>query len=156
MFDDLLWDVMQTCLRHDLTTSARQLVGWMQRDFPKYESIRYRTLRRDVAAVMHWAASRVYRLRLFYDDVMAGSDPAATATVVDPKTGRKVKVIDEATVDKAVTAAQARPSKLNQDQFKKTLRRLCELLAQNPNVWPNTVARIVGPKKQCWPNLLSL
>jgi len=148
--DDLLWDVMQTCLRHDLTTSARQLAGWMQRDFPKYEPIPDRTLRRDVAAVMHWAASRLYRLRLFHDDVMSGFDPAATATVVDPRTGRKVKVIglfDKPTFDEAVKTAHDRPLKLNQEQFKKTLQRLCELLAQKPDGWPNTAARIVGPKK---------
>jgi hypothetical protein len=134
VFDDLLWDVMQTCLRHDLTTSVRQLVGWMQRDFPKYELVPYRTLRRDITAVMHWAASKLYRLRLLKDDVMLGFNEA---------TG----LFDEATVDKAFAAAQARPTKLNQDQFKKTLRRLCELLIQSPDGWPNTVARIVGPKK---------
>jgi hypothetical protein len=133
-FDDLLWDVMQTCLRHDLTTSVRQLVEWMQRDFPKYEPIPYRTLRRDVTEAMHWAASRLYRLRLLKDDVMLGFNEAPG-------------LFDEATVDKAFAAAQARPTKLNQDQFKKTLRRLCELLAQNR--WPDTIAqiRIVGPKK---------
>jgi hypothetical protein len=149
VFDDLLWDVMQTCLRHDLTTSVRKLVEWMQRDFPKYEPIPYRTLRRDVTDVMHWAA-HLYRLRLVKDDVMRGFDET---------TG----LFDEATFENAVRraggtferdAAPARPPKLNQDQFKKTLQRLCELVIQNH--WPDTVAqiRIVGPKNNCWPKLL--
>ena len=122
-FDDLLWDVMQTCLRHDRTTSVRQLVVWMQRDFPEYELIPYRTLRRVIAARMHWAASKLHRLKLFHDDLKRGVP-----------------------FDEAVTAAQKRPLKLNRDQFTSTRQRLCELLAQNPDVWPNAVARIVGPK----------
>jgi len=128
LFDDLLWDVMQTCLRHDLTMSVRQLVVWMQRDFPEYGLVPYRTLRHDIADRMHWAASRLYRLKLFNDDLKRGVP-----------------------FDEAVKAAQDRPLKLNQDQFKKTLQRLCELLAKNPDAWPNTVARIVGPKNNCWP-----
>jgi hypothetical protein len=147
-WDDLLWDVMQTCVRHDLTTSVRQLVGWMQRDFPEYQLASYRTLRRDVTEAMHWAASRLHRLKLLRDDVMRGFDPAAT--FVDPKTGKVAGtgLFDEATFDKAVAAAQdkSKSLKLNQDQFKKTLQRLCELLVQGR--WPNTIAqiRIVGPK----------
>jgi hypothetical protein len=141
-FDDLLWDVMQTCLRHDLTTSTRSLAAWMRLDFPKYQLVPDRTLRRDIAAVMNWAASRPYRLPLFVNDVKSGFDEA---------TG----FFNEAIFDKAVAAAWARkPPKLNRDQFKKTLKRLCELVIQNR--WPDTVAqiRIVGPKNNCWPKLL--
>jgi hypothetical protein len=134
-FDDLLWDVMQTCLRHDLTASARELVWWMQRDFPdQYGSIPFRTVRRDVTKAMHWAASRLYRLPLFKNEAMLGFNEA-------------IGFFDEATIDKAVATAQARPTKLNEDQLKKTLWRICELLRQNPDGWPNSVARIVGPKK---------
>jgi len=120
-FDDLLWDVMQTCLRHHLTTSVRELVGWMQLDFPEYGLIPDRTLRRDVAAAIRFAA-KLHHLKLLRDDLKRGVP------------------FDEA-------AAWDRPFKLNQHQFKNALQSLCEVLAQNSAAWPNAVAlRIVGPK----------
>ena len=107
---------------------------------PKYQNRPYETVRNDVTFAMHWAASRLCRLKLFKDDVMRGFDPAATATVVDPETGRKVTMtglFDKATFDEAVKAAEDRPLKLNQKQFKKALEvlreRVRELLTQNGN-----------------------
>jgi hypothetical protein len=128
--DDLLVDIARTKQK---IKSVRELVTVLKWQ-PKYQKYPDETLRNHVTEVMHWAASRLYRLKLLRDDAMLGFDPAAT--FINPKTGKVAGsgLFDEAVVDKALAAAQARPLKLNQDQFKKTLQvlreRVRELLTQ--------------------------
>jgi hypothetical protein len=124
--DDLLLDIARTKQK---IKSVRELVTVLRWQ-PKYHQYPYETLRNDVTEAMHWAASRLYRLKLLRDDVMLGFDPAAT--FVNPKTGKVAGtgLFDEAIVNRAIAAAQARPLKLNQDQFKKTLKVLRECVRE--------------------------
>jgi hypothetical protein len=116
--DALLVDIAATT---GPITSVRGLTAVLLKK-PEYKHWDGSTLRRDVTIVMHWAASRLYRLPLLKNEGMLGFNEA---------TG----LFDEATLDKAFAAAQARPTKLNQDQFLKTL----QIVREN-------VRRIVGPK----------
>jgi hypothetical protein len=105
--DDLLVDIART---RQKIKSVRELVTVLKWQ-PKYENIPDETLRTHVTEVMHWAASRLHRLKLFSDDLKHGVP-----------------------FDEAVAAAQARPLKLDRDQFLKTLQvvreRVRELLTQ--------------------------
>lgn len=100
--DDLLKDIARTKQK---IKSVRELVTVLKWQ-PKYQHYPDETLRNHVTEVMHWAASRLYRLKLFADDLKA------------------------IPFDEAVAAAQARPLKLQQDQFKKTLERLREVVRE--------------------------
>jgi hypothetical protein len=119
--DELLVDIAATT---GPIKSVRGLTAVLLKK-PKYKHWDESTLRRDVTVVMHWAARRLYRLPLFIDDVKPG---------LDETTGL---LVDEAVFDKAIKAARDRPTKLNQDQFLKTLqvvresvRSVRELLGQ--------------------------
>src|SRR5262245_16539008 len=105
--DDLLVDIAYTKQK---IKSVRELVTVLKWQ-PKYQHYPDETLRNHVTEAMHWAASRLYRLKLFHDDLKRGVP-----------------------FDEAAAAAQARPLKLNRDQFTKTLQVLrgCvrELLTQ--------------------------
>src|SRR5262249_36862937 len=112
--DDLLVDIARTKQK---IKSVRELVTVLKWQ-PKDQHYPDDTLRNHVTEVMHWAASRLYRLKLFHDDVRPGFDET---------TG----FFDEAIFDKAVASARARrPPKLNQDQFKKVLQCLREVVRE--------------------------
>jgi hypothetical protein len=111
-FDDLLADIIRTTHRHPVIDSVRDLTAWLRSDFPDaYRHRSYGNLRLDVTRVMHWAASRLYRFKLFLDDVNLG---------LDKTTG----LFDEAILEKAFAAAQARPLRMTEEQFQETLKRL--------------------------------
>jgi hypothetical protein len=113
--DDLLGDIIRTTHRHPVIDSVRELTALLRDEFPdEYGHRQPDTFRKDVAKVMHWAASRLYRLRLAKDDLMAGFDEA---------TG----LFDEAVVNKAAAAAQVRLLHMSRDQLQGTLQRLREL-----------------------------
>jgi hypothetical protein len=101
--DDLLRDIARTKQK---IKSVRELITVLRWQ-PKYQDIPYETLRNHVTETMHWAASRLYRLGLFADDLKR-----------------------DVHFDEAIVAAQARPLKLDQDQFKKTLERLREIVRE--------------------------
>jgi hypothetical protein len=111
--DDLLLDIARTKQKIKSVRELVTVLKWQS----KYEDCPYETLRNHVTEAMHWAASRLHRLKLFADDVKSGYDAT---------TG----FFDEASFDKAVVAAQARPLRMSADQFKKTLQRLREVVRE--------------------------
>jgi hypothetical protein len=97
--DELLLDIARTKPNIKIK-SVRELVTVLKWQ-PKYKKYPDETLRNHVTEVMHWAASRLYRLRLIHDDLKHGVP-----------------------FDDAVAAARDRPRRMNRAQFLETLQRV--------------------------------
>lgn len=101
-FDDLLADIIRTTYRHPVINSVRELTAYLKTDFPDvYGHRSYGNLRLDVTKAIAWAASRLYRLPLFFEDIKRGMS-----------------------IDDAFATAQARPLQMTKEQFQEVLKRL--------------------------------